>query len=85
MWKVIGECIDARTGRRYQRGEIFEPPPDDDQADRLLKAECIREVADAAAGSDEPKQDGSADAAAGNEAAAGAQPQKTAAKPRARR
>lgn len=38
---VIAECIDERTGKRYQRGQKF-PSPTAVQAKRLTDAGCIR-------------------------------------------
>lgn len=42
-YKVIAECIDARTGKRHFPGDTF-PEPSKDQAERLVKAKCIEEV-----------------------------------------
>lgn len=47
-YKVIAECIDARSGKRYFPGEDF-PAPDKDQVERLVKARCIEEVSAAEA------------------------------------
>lgn len=43
--RVLAECVDIRTGKRFQRGEIFRPLPTVDQAKRLIKAECLPEEA----------------------------------------
>lgn len=43
MYKVIAECVDDRTGRRYKAGENFDPPPSPAQAKRLQKAGCVEE------------------------------------------
>jgi hypothetical protein len=45
---VIAEMIDANTGTRYFPGQAF-TPADEDQAERLIKARCIREGRDRAA------------------------------------
>ncbi|WP_100962626.1 hypothetical protein [Bosea sp. FBZP-16] len=42
---VIAECVDERTGQRYQRGQKF-PNPTPAQEDRLTKAGCIRKPTD---------------------------------------
>lgn len=47
-YKVIAECIDARTGKRFFPGDTF-PDPTKDQAERLVKAKCIEEVSAAEA------------------------------------
>jgi len=43
-YKVIAECVDSRTGKRYFAGDVFKPDPDADQAARLIKAGCLEEV-----------------------------------------
>lgn len=45
---VIAECVDERTGQRYQRGQTF-PSPTATQEERLVKAGCIRKPTDAEA------------------------------------
>ncbi|MFC5421957.1 hypothetical protein ACFPOB_20555 [Bosea eneae] len=45
---VIAECVDERTGNRYQRGQKF-PNPTPAQEERLTKAGCIRKPTDAEA------------------------------------
>ena len=47
-YKVISECVDARTGKRFFPGDTF-PEPTKDQAERLVKAKCIEEVSAAEA------------------------------------
>lgn len=42
---VIAECVDERTGQRYQRGQKF-PNPTAAQEERLTKAGCIRKPTD---------------------------------------
>jgi hypothetical protein len=42
---VIAECVDERTGKRYQRGQKF-PDPTAAQAKRLTDAGCIRPPTD---------------------------------------
>ena len=41
-FKVIAECVDERTGRRYFPGDTFDPPPSEEQAERLGRAGCVR-------------------------------------------
>lgn len=38
---VLAECVDARSGRRFQPGETFDPAPTAEQAVRLVKAGCL--------------------------------------------
>jgi len=38
---VLAECVDKRNGRRFQRGETFEPVPTVEQAKRLIIAGCL--------------------------------------------
>ena len=45
--KVIAECVDVRTGRRFLPGETFEPAPDAEQQARLINAGCLELQADA--------------------------------------
>jgi predicted nucleic acid-binding Zn-ribbon protein len=42
---VLAECVDKRTGRRFQRGETFDPIPGVEQAKRLIVAGCLSEGA----------------------------------------
>ncbi len=45
--KVIAECVDKRTGKRYLPGpNSFFPADDPDQVQRLVRAGCLRFVAD---------------------------------------
>lgn len=43
---VKAECIDVRTGRRFEPGELFTPDPDEDQAARLIRAQCLKPISD---------------------------------------
>lgn len=43
--KVLAECVDARTGRRFKAGETFAPAPTVDQAKRLIAGGCLAEAA----------------------------------------
>lgn len=40
--KVISECVDRRTGKRYAVGDSF-PAQDLEQVDRLIRAGCLRQ------------------------------------------
>ena len=42
---VLAACIDVRSGKRFARGEVFEPVPDPEQAKRLINAGCLPEAA----------------------------------------
>jgi len=42
---VLAECVDKRNGRRFQRGETFDPVPTVEQAKRLIRAGCLPEQA----------------------------------------
>ncbi|WP_018390916.1 Rho termination factor N-terminal domain-containing protein [Ancylobacter sp. FA202] len=44
MLKVIAEFVDKRNGRRYLPGAEIDPPLDQDQIDRLMKAGCLAGV-----------------------------------------
>jgi len=43
--RVLAECLDKRTGRRFKPGETFDPPPTIDQAKRLIAGGCLPEAA----------------------------------------
>jgi hypothetical protein len=46
---VLAECVDSRSGKRFAKGDVFEPAPTPDLARRLIKAECLpAEALDAA-------------------------------------
>ena len=38
---VLAECVDARNGKRYLKGSVFDPAPTLDQANRLISAGCL--------------------------------------------
>lgn len=38
---VLASCVDIRSGKRFQRGDVFDPAPNPEQARRLIKAECL--------------------------------------------
>jgi hypothetical protein len=38
---VLAECSDLRTGKRFLRGDTFDPAPTVDQATRLVAAGCL--------------------------------------------
>lgn len=38
---VMAECVDSRSGTRFQPGDIFKPAPGVDQAARLVAAGCL--------------------------------------------
>lgn len=42
---VLAECVDARNGKRFQRGDVFDPVPTADQVGRLIAAGCLSEAA----------------------------------------
>lgn len=46
---VLAECVDTRTGTRFQRGDVFDPVPTFEQARRLIAAGCLPKEAEAAA------------------------------------
>src|SRR4051812_33044981 len=39
--KVLAACVDSRSGKRFEIGETFDPPPTELQAARLVKAGCL--------------------------------------------
>jgi hypothetical protein len=43
--KVLAECVDIRSGKRFLKGQVFSPPPTPEQADRLIKAGVLTEGA----------------------------------------
>lgn len=43
--RVLAECVDIRTKKRFQPGDTFDPPPTEEQATRLVKAGCLPEAA----------------------------------------
>jgi len=45
---VISPCEDARHGVLFSSGDEFLPEPDADQAERLVKAGCLRVIPDSA-------------------------------------
>jgi glycerol-3-phosphate O-acyltransferase len=46
---VLAECVDARSGKRFNRGDVFDPAPNPEQARRLIAANCLpKEALDAA-------------------------------------
>ncbi|MGV3649848.1 MAG: hypothetical protein ACO1OK_00350 [Devosia sp.] len=62
--KVLAECVDSRSGRRFKAGEIFDPAPTADQARRLAKAGCLPEGAIGVAEKADAAAERKADAAA---------------------
>jgi colicin import membrane protein len=38
---VLAECVDNRSGKRFFRGDVFDPAPTAEQALRLVKAGCL--------------------------------------------
>jgi colicin import membrane protein len=38
---VLAECVDARSGKRFLPGDVFDPAPAVEQAQRLVKAGCL--------------------------------------------
>lgn len=42
---VLSECVDSRSGKRFQKGDYFDPTPTGEQAARLHKAGCLPEGA----------------------------------------
>lgn len=42
---VLAECVDIRSGKRFQPSETFSPAPQPQQAARLIKAGCLPEAA----------------------------------------
>lgn len=43
---VISPCVDARSGKEFEAGDEFLPEPTVEQAERLLKAGCLRVISD---------------------------------------
>lgn len=43
---VISPCVDARTGKEFEAGDEFLPEPTAEQAERLLRAGCLRVISD---------------------------------------
>jgi hypothetical protein len=43
--KVLAECVDVRSGKRFLKGDTFDPTPGLEQAQRLVKAGCLPEGA----------------------------------------
>lgn len=41
---VIASCVDARSGAEFEPGDEFLPEPEHDQAERLVKAGCLRPI-----------------------------------------
>lgn len=39
--KVLAECVDHRSGKRYFTGDVFNPLPTEEQAERLVAAKCL--------------------------------------------
>ncbi len=62
--KVLAECVDARSGKRFQPGDEFQPVPTLAQANRLISAGCLpeaaRELAEKADAEDEKKAEAAA-------------------------
>ena len=46
---VLAECVDIRSGARFQRGDVFDPAPTFEQAKRLIAAGCLPKEAEAVA------------------------------------
>lgn len=42
---VLSECVDSRNGKRFKKGEFFDPTPTGEQAKRLVAAGCLPEGA----------------------------------------
>jgi len=42
---VLAECVDKRSGKRFQRNDVFDPAPNPEQARRLIAAGCLPKVA----------------------------------------
>lgn len=42
---VLSACVDSRNGKRFQKGEFFDPTPNGEQAERLVRAGCLPEGA----------------------------------------
>lgn len=60
--KVLAECVDVRSGKRYLPGDTFDPAPNPEQAARLVKAHCLPEAALAAAAKAETEAEKAAEA-----------------------
>lgn len=54
---VLADCVDRRSGKHFKAGEVFDPAPTVDQAERLVAAGCLPEAAvEAAAKAQEAAQ-----------------------------
>jgi hypothetical protein len=62
--KVLAECVDARSGKRFRAGDEFSPVPTPEQAERLVRAGCLPEPAIAVAKKGAAEAEKRADAAA---------------------
>lgn len=61
---VLAECVDARNGKRFKRGDLFDPALNPEQARRLIKAGCLPEAAlDAAVAAETEAEKAAEDAA----------------------
>lgn len=61
---VLAECVDSRSGKRFQRGDEFAPAPNPEQARRLIKAGCLPDAAlDAAVAAETESEKAAEDAA----------------------
>lgn len=66
---VLAECVDIRSGKRFDRGDVFDPAPTPEQAKRLIKAGCLPEGAIDAAVEPQTDEEKAAEAAAAKDAA----------------
>jgi hypothetical protein len=42
---VLAECVDKRSGKRFQPNDVFDPAPNPEQARRLIAAGCLPKAA----------------------------------------
>jgi len=42
---VLASCLDIRNGKRFEKGDVFDPTPTYEQAVRLVSAGCLPQAA----------------------------------------
>lgn len=67
--KVLSACVDIRNGKRFEAGDEFAPPPNPEQAKRLVDALCLPKEAIEAAVAAETEAEKAAEKKAANERA----------------
>ena len=67
--KVLSPCVDIRSGKRFDTGDEFAPPPNPEQAKRLVAAHCLPQEAIEAAVAAETEAEKAAEKKAATERA----------------